>query len=77
MRSSALSKKEKDMRKVLLATAVTLSLAYPGLLFAGEADEIEFLNSGKVLPTNLPSLRRFAPETRSICPVRSASCPEA
>ena len=42
------------MRKVLLATAVTLSLAYPGLLFAGEADEIEFLNSGKVLPTNLP-----------------------
>ena len=42
------------MRRVLLAAAVTLNLAYPGLLFAGEADEIEFLNSGKVLPTKLP-----------------------
>ena len=42
------------MRTMLSVVGVVASLAYPGLLFAEADDSVEFLNSGKVLPTHLP-----------------------
>jgi reactive intermediate/imine deaminase len=42
------------MKKLLLAVAVLASFAYAGPLSADDASSVEFLNSGKVLPTNLP-----------------------
>ena len=42
------------MRRILLAVAVSWGFACSGLLFAAEPGAVEFLNSGKVLPTNLP-----------------------
>ena len=42
------------MRKIFLLLAASASFASAGLLGAEETRAIEFLNSGKVLPTNLP-----------------------
>lgn len=42
------------MKKILLLIAACFSLSFTGPLFAGESGSIEFLNSGKVLPTTLP-----------------------
>ena len=41
------------MKAILLAACVSWSLASTGQLYADD-DSVEFLNSGKVLPTNLP-----------------------
>ena len=42
------------MKNILLLVVACSSLASGGLVFADEAGSVEFLNSGKVLPTNLP-----------------------
>jgi reactive intermediate/imine deaminase len=42
------------MKNILLLVVAWSSLASGGLVFADEAGSVEFLNSGKVLPTNLP-----------------------
>ena len=42
------------MKKLLLLLATFVSFANAGVLCAEENRSIEFLNSGKVLPTNLP-----------------------
>ena len=42
------------MRNILLLVVACSGLASGGLVFADEAGSVEFLNSGKVLPTNLP-----------------------
>ena len=42
------------MKKFGLCVAVWLGSAVPGVLFAAPPATIEFLNSGKVLPTTLP-----------------------
>jgi reactive intermediate/imine deaminase len=42
------------MKNILLLVVACSSLASGGLVFADEAGLVEFLNSGKVLPTNLP-----------------------
>ena len=42
------------MKKIALTVAVLASLGCAGSLFADERSSVEFLNSGKVLPTNLP-----------------------
>lgn len=42
------------MRRALLLLGVCGSLASTQVVFASQSDTVEFLNSGKVLPTNLP-----------------------
>lgn len=42
------------MKKVMLFVAMMIGSSVAGLLFAAEPGAIEFLNSGKVLPTTLP-----------------------
>lgn len=42
------------MRKVLLLLMVFGSFISPSVVFAEQSGAIQFLNSGKVLPTNLP-----------------------
>jgi 2-iminobutanoate/2-iminopropanoate deaminase len=42
------------MKKALVLVATCCSFAGAGLLYAEETGSIEFLNSGKVLPANLP-----------------------
>lgn len=42
------------MKNILLLVVACSSLASGGLVFADEAGSVEFLNSGKVLATNLP-----------------------
>lgn len=42
------------MRKALLLLTVLGSVAASGKMFAAGTDAVEYLNSGKVLPTNLP-----------------------
>jgi reactive intermediate/imine deaminase len=48
------SRKGEKMRKALLLLAVLGSVASSENVFAADTDAVEFLNSGKVLPTNLP-----------------------
>ena len=59
------------MKKILLAVVAGWSFLCSGLAFAVEPASVEFLDSGKVLPTNLP----FSEATLSIFPVRSGSLP--
>ncbi len=42
------------MKKALVLVATCCSFAGAGLLYTEETGSIEFLNSGKVLPANLP-----------------------
>lgn len=42
------------MKKILLAVVAGWRFLCSGLAFAVEPGSVEFLNSGKVLPTNLP-----------------------
>jgi 2-iminobutanoate/2-iminopropanoate deaminase len=42
------------MKKILFAVVAGWSFLCSGLLFGLEPGSVEFLNSGKVLPTNLP-----------------------
>ena len=42
------------MKKVLLAGAILSGLMFGGTSFADKAKSVEFLNSGKVLPADLP-----------------------
>jgi 2-iminobutanoate/2-iminopropanoate deaminase len=42
------------MKTTVLLVAACFSLVFAGSPFAGESGSIEFLNSGKVLPTTLP-----------------------
>lgn len=42
------------MTRTLLAIAVTAGVTFAGISIAGESGEVEFLNSGKVLPKDLP-----------------------
>lgn len=42
------------MKKFMLAAGIAFGFVVGGISFAGETRSVEFLNSGKVLPANLP-----------------------
>jgi len=54
MPHAAQSVPEESMKHLVVATAMCAFIAAAGPLAAEQSASIEFLNSGKVLPTNLP-----------------------